>query len=128
MNEYLRALAVKYRLLPHIVFNTLVTSATWDPAENKYHITTKPVAPGEDRPWWRKEDLTGVKEVSSDENGGRDEAHIFISAIGFLELIRYPDITGLNSFKGHMFHSGSWNHNVDLQGKRVAVIGNGSSA
>ncbi|EEB99418.1 hypothetical protein MPER_00911, partial [Moniliophthora perniciosa FA553] len=35
-------------------------------------------------------------------------------------LVRYPDIPGLDTFKGHIFHSGAWNHSVDLKGKRVA--------
>ena len=40
---------------------------------------------------------------------------------------KWPDIPGLNDFKGQLIHSAAWNADVDLKGKRVCVIGNGSS-
>ncbi|KAJ7494248.1 hypothetical protein B0H11DRAFT_2227675 [Mycena galericulata] len=55
-------------------------------------------------------------------------AKILISAIGILEVPRFPSIPGLGSFKGEMFHSVRWHASVNLRGKRVAVIGNGVSA
>jgi cation diffusion facilitator CzcD-associated flavoprotein CzcO len=41
---------------------------------------------------------------------------------------KWPDIRGLESFKGHLFHTANWEDNYDYKGKRIAVIGNGSSA
>lgn len=55
-------------------------------------------------------------------------AQVVVSAIGgFLEPL-YADLPGKDVFKGDMWHSARWNHNVSLAGKRVAVIGNGCSA
>jgi cation diffusion facilitator CzcD-associated flavoprotein CzcO len=45
----------------------------------------------------------------------------------FLSNWQWPQIDGLHSFKGDLLHSASWDNNVDLKGKKVAVIGNGSS-
>jgi cation diffusion facilitator CzcD-associated flavoprotein CzcO len=55
------------------------------------------------------------------------EAEVLVSAVGILEIPKYPDITGISDFKGDMWHSARWNTEVDLRGKKVAVIGNGSS-
>ena len=51
-----------------------------------------------------------------------------ISAVGQLNRPSYPDIDGRDSFAGPSFHSARWDHDVDLRGKRVAVIGTGASA
>ena len=61
-------------------------------------------------------------------NGQRVQARKLVSAIGALHLPNIPDIRGLNDFKGEVFHSAQWRHDVDLTGKRVAVIGTGASA
>ena len=55
-------------------------------------------------------------------------ANVVISAVGQLNRPNIPDIEGLDSFNGPLFHSARWRHDVDLQGKRVAVIGTGCSA
>ena len=55
-------------------------------------------------------------------------ADVLIPATGQLSRPALPKITGLNSFEGDWFHSAEWNHDVDLTGKRVAVIGTGASA
>lgn len=51
-----------------------------------------------------------------------------ISATGILHHPAYPDIKGLDSFAGDMWHTARWNHDVDLAGKRVGIIGTGSTA
>jgi len=51
-----------------------------------------------------------------------------IAATGVLHHPAYPDIEGLDSFRGDMFHTARWNHDVDLRGKRVGIIGTGSTA
>ena len=61
-------------------------------------------------------------------DGSRDEADFIIAATGVLHHPSYPAIEGLDSFAGAAFHSARWNHAVPLAGKRVGVIGTGSSA
>ncbi|MGH2758696.1 MAG: flavin-containing monooxygenase [Actinomycetota bacterium] len=61
-------------------------------------------------------------------DGGTDEADFVIAATGVLHHPSYPDIEGLDDFGGAMFHSAHWDHDVPLAGKRVGVIGTGSSA
>ena len=61
-------------------------------------------------------------------NGTRDEVDVVIAATGVLHHPKYPDIEGLDSFGGAMFHSSRWDHDVSLDGKRVGVIGTGSTA
>ncbi|MEP5569139.1 MAG: NAD(P)/FAD-dependent oxidoreductase [Halioglobus sp.] len=51
-----------------------------------------------------------------------------VAATGILHHPAYPDIKGLDSFSGEMWHTAKWNHEVDLRGKRVGVIGTGSTA
>jgi len=55
-------------------------------------------------------------------------ANVVISAVGQLNRPSMPDIEGLETFAGPLFHSARWRHDVDLAGKRVAVIGTGCSA
>lgn len=55
-------------------------------------------------------------------------AQFLISAAGPITEPTIPDVEGLDAFPGAVFHSGRWDHDVDLTGKRVAVIGTGASA
>ncbi|MCA9504279.1 MAG: NAD(P)/FAD-dependent oxidoreductase [Myxococcota bacterium] len=62
---------------------------------------------------------------------GRGDEHVFdvvISATGVLHHPAFPDIPGLDSFEGEAFHSARWNDDLDLAGKRVGIIGTGSTA
>ena len=61
-------------------------------------------------------------------DGSTDVGHFVIAATGVLHHPKYPDIAGLDSFEGVVFHSARWNHHAPLAGKRVGVIGTGSSA
>ena len=61
-------------------------------------------------------------------SGHRDEFDVVIAATGVLHHPRFPDIEGLESFDGAMFHSSRWDHAVPLDGARVGVIGTGSTA
>jgi cation diffusion facilitator CzcD-associated flavoprotein CzcO len=61
-------------------------------------------------------------------SGHRDEVDVVISATGVLHHPRYPDIEGIDSFNGAIFHSSRWDHDVTLEGKRVGIIGTGSTA
>jgi cation diffusion facilitator CzcD-associated flavoprotein CzcO len=60
--------------------------------------------------------------------GHRDEVDIVLAATGVLHHPKLPDIKGLNSFGGAMFHSARWDHSVTLDETRVGVIGTGSTA
>ena len=53
---------------------------------------------------------------------------MLVSAVGFLNVPRYPDWPGLDDFTGPKFHTARWEHEHDLAGKVVAVVGTGSSA
>jgi cation diffusion facilitator CzcD-associated flavoprotein CzcO len=61
-------------------------------------------------------------------DGERDEGDILIAATGVLHHPAQPDIEGLGSFEGACFHSARWDHSVPLAGRRVGVIGTGSTA
>jgi cation diffusion facilitator CzcD-associated flavoprotein CzcO len=99
---YLQACAKRYGLADHIRYNADVIAATYDDARERWRID---VARGEPI-----------------------EADIFISACGQLNRPAYPAIPGRERFAGDAFHSARWSHDVDLRGKRVAVIGTGASA
>jgi 4-hydroxyacetophenone monooxygenase len=103
---YFRRVADKHDLRPHIRFETEVTAAVFDEASA----------------FWRVEVKT--------KDGRREtlEANAIITAVGQLNRPRMPDIPGVESFAGPAFHSSRWRKDVDLAGKRVAVIGTGASA
>jgi 4-hydroxyacetophenone monooxygenase len=103
---YFQGVAKKHDLKPHIRFETEVEEARFDEARSVWKVRIK----GKDG---RTETL---------------EAKAVITAVGQLNQPRYPDIPGVGDFKGPAFHSARWRHDVDLKGKRVAVIGTGASA
>ncbi|HLG87266.1 MAG TPA: NAD(P)/FAD-dependent oxidoreductase [Alphaproteobacteria bacterium] len=72
-------------------------------------------------------DASGIWTVETDK-GDRLETQFCVMATGCLSAARVPDIAGLESFKGRRYHTGGWPHEgVDFTGRRVAVIGTGSS-
>jgi len=62
------------------------------------------------------------------EGGHHDEVDVVIAATGVLHHPRYPDIDGLESFEGAVFHSSRWDHDVKLDGARIGIVGTGSTA
>ncbi|MGB1142191.1 MAG: flavin-containing monooxygenase, partial [Halioglobus sp.] len=62
------------------------------------------------------------------DSGEQHEYDVVITATGILHQPVYPDIEGLDDFQGERFHSARWDHDVDLAGKRVGIIGTGSTA
>ena len=64
----------------------------------------------------------------ADGSAERISANFVIGATGLLRIPKWPEIDGIEDFQGPHFHSTYWNHDVDLTGKRVAVIGTGASA
>jgi 4-hydroxyacetophenone monooxygenase len=102
---YLHAVADQFDIKPHIRLNTTVEAASWDEAANEWELT-----------------VTG-------EDGGKSRvrAHFVFSAVGVFNKPSVPDVPGLDTFPGPVFHTSDW-PDVDLSGKRVAVFGNGASA
>lgn len=76
-------------------------------------------------------DEKAVWDLAIRRGGGSTEcisANFVIGATGLLRIPKWPEIAGIEDFQGPHFHSTYWNHDVDLTGKRVAVIGTGASA
>ena len=99
--HYLRDLAREHDLLPHIRFGHELTAATWHGPQARWLVET---------------------------SGGAWSAEVLIDATGPLSHPKVPAIRGLRRFEGTVFHSARWNHEHDLTGERVAVIGTGASA
>jgi cation diffusion facilitator CzcD-associated flavoprotein CzcO len=62
------------------------------------------------------------------KSGGRDEADVVIAATGVLHHPNVPELPGRDSFEGALFHSARWDHAVKLDGRRVGIVGTGSTA
>ncbi len=99
--NYLRDLAARHGLHPHIRFGHALTGAAWDDEHGRWNVET---------------------------SRGAWTAQLLVDATGPLSHPRVPRIRGMGSFKGKMFHSAEWDHGHDLTGERVAVIGTGASA
>jgi 4-hydroxyacetophenone monooxygenase len=106
INRYLNDVAEEHDLRSSIRFGTEVESATWD----------------EERQLWR------VEVRRPDGETETLDANAVISGVGFLNRPSVPDIPGLERFEGPRFHTARWPDDVEIEGKRVAVIGTGASA
>jgi len=80
---------------------------------------------GVERAVW--DDRTRAHTLHLDD-GTTASCHVLISAVGFLNEPKMPDWPGLETFRGPAFHTARWEHEHDLTGRRVAVVGTGSSA
>ena len=69
----------------------------------------------------------GGRWVLRTDAGAESQVDFLISATGVLHHPRTPSISGLDSFGGNAFHSARWDHSVELRGRRVAIVGNGST-
>ena len=110
---YLRGCARRYGIVPHIRFGTTVTRATWDEDAQKWRIEATTVT--------RTATSTVTRTVTL-------SANILIGAAGALSEPAVPRLPGLEKFEGPAFHSARWNHDADLTGRNVAVVGTGASA
>jgi cation diffusion facilitator CzcD-associated flavoprotein CzcO/acetyl esterase/lipase len=99
--DYLERCVEKYGLGDHLRFGTELAGAEFDPDAGRWRIETT--------------------------SGERIEADVLVSSCGQLSRPATPRIEALDRFEGPMFHSSRWDHEVELSGKRVAVIGTGSS-
>lgn len=101
IQAYVEQVARDHGVLDRVRLNTEVTEARWDG----------------DRAVWTLQTSTGPHE-----------AEILIAACGQLTIPSVPSLPGLDAFAGPAFHTAQWRHDVDLVGKRVAVVGTGCSA
>jgi cation diffusion facilitator CzcD-associated flavoprotein CzcO len=101
IQAYIKKVADEYDVLDHFRFRTALDDATWDAGVGAWVATT---------------------------TAGPITADVLVMATGALSEPKLPDIDGIDSFAGEVFHSAQWNDDVDLTGKRVAVIGTGASA
>jgi len=100
--EYLEHVADRFDLRRDIQFATWVKDARYDEAAQRWTVET--------------------------DTGVRASARHLICAVGALSTTNMPDIPGIHDFAGECYHTGSWPHEpVSFEGKRVAVIGTGSS-
>ena len=106
IRAYYEHCAEHYGVMPHIRFRTEVVAAVFD----------------EDSQLWQVEieSAEGKRETLT--------AAAVISAVGQLNRPKFPEIPGLDSFRGEVVHSGAWPKGLSLDGLRVAVIGSGASA
>jgi cation diffusion facilitator CzcD-associated flavoprotein CzcO len=99
--EYLRRVVDRYGIGPHIRYRHEAHNGQWDESAQLWRVKTA---------------------------GGELTARYLVLGAGALAEPRLPDLPGLESFQGAVFHSATWDHDFDLTGKRVAVVGTGSSA
>ena len=100
--RYLNHVADRFNLRSDIVLGTKVQSAHYSDADKRWHVTT--------------------------DQGQTYVAKYFITAVGCLSSANIPSIAGLEAFEGQWFHTGEWPHEgVDFTGKKVGVVGTGST-
>jgi cation diffusion facilitator CzcD-associated flavoprotein CzcO len=99
--DYLRDCARRYGVMPHVRFGHELLEAAWDEDVQRWRLRTS------------QGDLT---------------AQALVLGTGPLSAPSIPDLPGLERFRGRTFHSATWDHDHDLGGERVAVIGTGASA
>jgi cation diffusion facilitator CzcD-associated flavoprotein CzcO len=99
--DYMRQVVERHELAPHLRFGHDVRRLSWNPKQRHWEIET---------------------------SGAGLTADIVISAAGALADPAVPSLPGLERFEGTVFHSARWNHDHDLSGREVAVVGTGASA
>ncbi|MFV9428989.1 flavin-containing monooxygenase [Rhodococcus aetherivorans] len=105
IKDYMDFVARKFGVDEHIVFGQEVVDARWDGTSSTWRVTANNAA------------------------GERTEysANVLITATGLFATPKMPDFPGLESFAGDVVHTADWNQSLELDGKRIAVIGNGST-
>jgi cation diffusion facilitator CzcD-associated flavoprotein CzcO len=101
LGRYARATAERFGVVDHIRLGCEVAGAQWDEDSQRWRIET---------------------------SDGEFTADVLVAAPGFLSEPSVPSLPGLESFAGAVFHTARWNHDHDLTGRRVAVLGTGASA
>lgn len=101
IRSYLERVARQYEVLDHVRCGAEVTHAHWNAERERWEVET---------------------------TAGRWSAQVLVAGAGPWSEPLIPDIPGLQSFPGRVFHSSRWDHDHDLTGQRVAVVGTGASA
>ncbi len=99
--DYMRTVARQHDLAPHLRFGHELVSADWDAQRQRWELET---------------------------SGTNFTADVLVSAAGALADPTIPALPGLERFAGRVFHSARWDHDHDLSGRSVAVVGTGASA
>ncbi len=102
IQAYAEEIADRYQLRPHMHMNDAAVSAEWDEKSKTWTVKT--------------------------EGGKTFKGDVLVGALGQLNRPSWPDIEGLESFRGDKMHSARWDHSVSLEGKRVGVVGSAASA
>jgi len=102
IQAYLLRVVDKYGIRRHLSLDTAVTAARFDEQAGLWNLSTS--------------------------DGRQVTARVVVSGVGGLVDPASPNIAGIERFEGALFHTARWNHDYDLTGKRVAVIGTGASA
>jgi cation diffusion facilitator CzcD-associated flavoprotein CzcO/NAD(P)-dependent dehydrogenase (short-subunit alcohol dehydrogenase family) len=101
IQRYLLRVADEHGVMPYVRLRCEVGAIRWDDAAQRWQIET---------------------------NQGPMSAAVVVAGLGPLHVPRLPSIPGIDRFEGTIFHSARWRHDISLRGRRVAVIGTGSSA
>jgi len=101
IQAYVEGVARRFGVLDRVRTGVEVTSAAWDGDHGRWRLET---------------------------SAGPHEAEVLVPACGQLSVSKKPAIPGLESFAGPAFHTAEWRHDVELAGRRVAVVGSGCSA
>ncbi|KAJ5774830.1 hypothetical protein N7457_009726 [Penicillium paradoxum] len=104
--QYMKGIVLDEKLDRFIQLQTRVVKATWDENKGRWRIVLRRA--DESMEW-------------------EEECDIFLNGTGFVNAWKWPKIEGLHSFKGKLFHTAAYEEGYDLTGKRVAIIGSGSS-
>lgn len=104
--EYIESRVDEFGIRGNIRFSTEVVRAVWDESGSCWHVTLR----------------------TSDGREETVQVAVLVSAVGLLNAPSVPPIEGLDSFAGPSFHSARWPDDLDLRGRRVAVVGTGASA
>jgi cyclohexanone monooxygenase len=98
---YLNGVVDRYRLREHITLETAMTSADFDESSGRWTVRT--------------------------DRGERITCRFLVTGLGLLSATNLPEFPGADTFQGRIVHTGAWPADLDLAGKRVGVIGNGST-
>ncbi|KAL2844102.1 dimethylaniline monooxygenase [Aspergillus pseudoustus] len=109
--EYMKGAVDEEDMMQYIQLNTAIVGAEWDDYKSKWQVSLERKSP---------EDGAVVAEWV-------DECDVLLNGTGFLNAWRWPEIPGIDTFEGDLFHTAHYDDGYSLKGKRVAVIGAGSS-
>ena len=100
--EYCQSMAERYGFYDRCLFHTTVEKTVWDEASARWTVET--------------------------DRGDKMRARYVVLANGILTTPRLARIDGMETFEGEAFHTSRWDYNVDLEGKRVGILGTGATA